>query len=60
MAKMDSQLEKMEASLGKRKAIDLEATPEEMESKVVHEEVTDEEAAVRTFRALKNVMRTGI
>jgi hypothetical protein len=32
MAKMDAQLEKMEACLGETKAMDLEATPEEIES----------------------------
>jgi hypothetical protein len=34
---MDSQLEKMEACIGKKEATDLEANPEEMESVAVHE-----------------------
>jgi hypothetical protein len=36
MAKMDFQLEKMEACLGKTEATDLEANPEEIESEVEH------------------------
>jgi hypothetical protein len=47
MARMDSQLQKMEACLGK-----MEAT-EELESEAEHEEVPKEEAAVETFGALK-------
>jgi hypothetical protein len=43
----------MEACLGKTEAMDLEATPEEMESEVVHEEVPKEEDAVKNFRVLK-------
>jgi hypothetical protein len=60
MAKMDSQLEKMEACLGKAKAMDLEATPEEMDSEVVHEEFPKEEATVKNFRALKKWHGAGI
>jgi uncharacterized protein YqfA (UPF0365 family) len=52
MAKMDSQLEKMEACLEKMEATDLEANPEEMESKAVHQ-ISKEEATVQTVRALK-------
>jgi hypothetical protein len=50
----------MEACLGKTEAMDLEATAEEMESEVVHEEVPKEEAAVKNFRALKKRHRDGI
>jgi hypothetical protein len=39
MARMDSQLEEMEAHLEKTEATDLEANPEQIESKVEHEEV---------------------
>jgi hypothetical protein len=46
MARMDFQLEKMEACLGNMESTDLEADPEEIESKVEHEEVPKEEAAV--------------
>jgi hypothetical protein len=53
MAKMDSQVEKMEACLGKMEATNLEANPEEMKSVAVHEEVPKEEAAVETLGALK-------
>jgi hypothetical protein len=52
MAKMDSQLEKMEACLGKMEAIDLEANPEGMESKAVHE-ISKKEDTVQTVRALR-------
>jgi hypothetical protein len=48
MARMDSQLEKVEACLVK-----MEASPEEIEIKVEHEEVPKEEATVETFGALK-------
>jgi hypothetical protein len=53
VAKMDIQLEKMEACLGATEAVDLEANPEEIESEVEYEEVPKEEAAVETFRALE-------
>jgi hypothetical protein len=53
MARMDCQLEKMEACLEKMEATDLEANPEEIESKADHEEVPKEEAAMETFGALK-------
>jgi hypothetical protein len=46
MFRMNSQLEKMEAT-------DLEANPEEMQSKVEHEEVPKEEVTVETLGALK-------
>jgi hypothetical protein len=46
MARMDSQLEKMEV-------MDLEANPEEIQSKAEHAKVPKEEAAVETFGALK-------
>jgi hypothetical protein len=49
MAKMDSQLEKMEACLEKMEATDLEANLEEITSKVEHEEVHKEEAAVENL-----------
>jgi hypothetical protein len=45
MARMYSQLEKMEVCLEKTEATDLEANPEERESKSVHKEVLKEEAA---------------
>jgi hypothetical protein len=51
MDKMDSQLEKMEACLGKTEATDFEANSEEIDSEAVHEEVPKGEAAVRTLRA---------
>jgi hypothetical protein len=47
MARLDSQLEKMEACLEKTQAMDLEVNPEEIESEVVHEEVPKEEAAIK-------------
>jgi hypothetical protein len=50
MARMYSQLEKMEACLGKTEATDLETNPE---SEAEHEVVPKEEAAVKTFGALK-------
>jgi hypothetical protein len=53
MAKIDSQLEKMEASLGKTQATNLETNPEAMKSVAVHEEVLKEEAAVEATGALK-------
>jgi hypothetical protein len=56
MAEVESQLEKMEACLGKT-ATYLEANPEEKESVMVHEEVPKEEAAVETFGALKERYR---
>jgi hypothetical protein len=46
MARMNSQLENTEAT-------DLEANPEEIQSKTEREEVPKEEAAVETFGALK-------
>jgi hypothetical protein len=54
---MDSQLEKVEACLGEKEAMDLEVNPEEIESKVEHEEVPKEEATVETFGALKEQYR---
>jgi hypothetical protein len=60
MAMMDSHLEKMEAMVNvfeerfkKMETTDLEANPEERESKAEHEEVPKEEAAVQSVRALK-------
>jgi hypothetical protein len=53
MARMDSQLEKMEVCLGKAEAMNLEGNPEEKQSKAEHEEVPKEEATVKTVRALK-------
>jgi hypothetical protein len=53
MARIDAQLEKMEACLGKTEATDLEANREEIESKGEYEEVPKEQAAVETFGALK-------
>jgi hypothetical protein len=53
MARMDSQLEKVEACLGKTEATNLEASPEETEFEVEREEVPKEEATVETFGALK-------
>jgi hypothetical protein len=47
MARMESQLEKMEACLGKEEAT------EETESKADHEDVPKEEAVVETFGAPK-------
>jgi hypothetical protein len=43
-----------------RKDMDLEATPEEIESEVVHEEVPKEEVAVKNFRSLKKWHGAGI
>jgi hypothetical protein len=57
MAKMDAQLEKMVACPGKTEATDLEATPEEIESEVIHKEVPKEKATVKTVRALKKQYR---
>jgi hypothetical protein len=54
MTNMDSQLEKMEACLGKAEATDLVANPQKMESVVVHEEVPKEEAAVEMIGALED------
>jgi hypothetical protein len=53
VAKIDSQLKKMEDSLGKTEATYSEANPEEIESIALHEEVPKEEAVVETFGALK-------
>jgi hypothetical protein len=53
MAKIDSQLEKMEDSLGETEATYWEANPEEMKSIEFHEEIPKEEAIVETFGALK-------
>jgi hypothetical protein len=50
---MDSQLQKIEACLGKTEATDLEANPEEVESKAKHEEIPKEEASVETSGALE-------
>jgi hypothetical protein len=47
----------MEACLEKMKATDLEANPEEIESKLEHEELPNEEAKVETFGALKEWYR---
>jgi hypothetical protein len=57
MARMDSQLEKMEVCLGNTGAKDLEANPKETECEVKHEEVPKEEAAVESFGALKEWYR---
>jgi hypothetical protein len=57
MASMDSQLEKMEAYLGKTEDMNLEANPEEMKSEAENEEVLKEEATVKTFRVLKERYR---
>jgi hypothetical protein len=43
-----------DASLGRMKVIDLEANPEEKESKVEHWEVRKEDATVKPVEALKN------
>jgi hypothetical protein len=48
MVRMDFQLEKMEACLGKTEVTDLEANPEEIGSEAVHEG-PKEQAAVETF-----------
>jgi hypothetical protein len=53
MARMDSQLRKMEACLEKTEAMDLEANPEEIECELEHQEAPSEEAAVEPFGALK-------
>lgn len=53
MAKIDSQLEKMEACLSRTEATDLEANSEEIKTEVVHEEVPKEKAIVKTVIALK-------
>jgi uncharacterized protein YhaN len=53
MARMCSQLEKMEACLRKVEATDLEENQEGTEFEVEHEEVPKEEAAVETFGTLK-------
>jgi hypothetical protein len=57
MARMDSQLEKMEDCLGNKKATDLESNPEEVQYKAVNEEVPKEEATVETLQALKKQYR---
>jgi hypothetical protein len=54
MAGIDSQLEEMEACLGKTEATDLMANPEETESWAEYEEVPKEEAAAENFGTLKN------
>jgi hypothetical protein len=64
IAKMDAHQERMRASvnawwkkmmacLGKTVATNLLASPEEIEFKAENEEVPKEEAAMKTFRALK-------
>jgi hypothetical protein len=53
LARMDSQLEKMEACLGKTETTGLEESQEEIESEVEREEDLKEEAAVKPVRALK-------
>jgi hypothetical protein len=55
MARMDSQLKKMEACLGKMEAMDLEANPEEKEAMVYqHQEVLNEVAILETTGALED------
>jgi hypothetical protein len=51
---------KMEACLGKTEATDLEANPEEIQSKAVHREVPNEEATVKSSGALKKWHRAAI
>jgi hypothetical protein len=46
-ARMDSQLQKMDACLGKMEATDLEANPERKKSVAVHEKVLKEEVALK-------------
>jgi hypothetical protein len=53
LAKMGSQLEKMEACLGKTEVTDFEANPEEIVCESEHVEVPKEETAVETYGALK-------
>jgi predicted protein tyrosine phosphatase len=53
MAMMDTQLEKMEACLGKTETMNLEASPKEINSETEHQEIPKEEAVVETFGALK-------
>jgi hypothetical protein len=50
MARMDSQLEKMEACLGNTEATDLEANQEEIDSEAEHEEFPKEEVAVEVLK----------
>jgi hypothetical protein len=53
MARMDTQLEKMEACVGKTEVMNLDANPEEIVPESEHEEVPKEEAAMKTVRARK-------
>jgi hypothetical protein len=53
MIKIDSQLALMEACLGKTEATGLETNPEERKSKMEHEEVHKEKAAVKAATAMK-------
>jgi hypothetical protein len=55
---LDAHHESMMACLGKMEATNLEANPEEMQSKVVHREVPKEDAAVKTGRALNKQHRS--
>jgi hypothetical protein len=52
MARMDSQLEKMDACIGTTEATDLEVNPKEIEIEAEHEEIPKEEAAMETIGAL--------
>jgi hypothetical protein len=45
MARMNFQLEKVEACLGKTEATKLDANPEEIEAEAKHDEVRTEEVA---------------
>jgi hypothetical protein len=53
MARMDTQLEKIEACRGKTEATNLEANREEIEFKAEYEAVPREQVAVQTSGALK-------
>jgi hypothetical protein len=53
MAKLDAHHERMMACLGKSEDMDFEANPEEIKSVAEHQEVTVEEAAVKSLGALK-------
>jgi hypothetical protein len=60
LARMDSQLEKMEACLVKTETTDLEAIQEEIEFEVEREEGPKEDAAVKPVRTLKKRHGDGI
>jgi cell division septum initiation protein DivIVA len=60
IARIDVQLEKIEACVGKAEATNLEASPEGIGSEAEHEEVPKEKTAVETSGALKKQYGVGI